>query len=239
MLGYNVRGRDHPGGFLPDNAGLDFMFPVLVNLLPGLVPLRLCLPLPGAGLLDLDPVEGRGEGVVDLETVAWLDLLGLRGLHQDPLAGLPHGEGLEGPGELSVGDHGLVSHLLVGDLVPGVEHQQQHHLVGVDTQDLLHFTLRRVIQSKPCQPWPTLIITSVTAGALSLGCLLSVFLLAEECGVQIGRASTGLQGQDSAGVFRKIKVLEDVEGLKDEIFLAQTVTSLTRPGLPGPELWAG
>ena len=61
-----------------------------------------------------------------------------------------------------------------------------------------------------------IIITSVTAGALSLGSLLSVFLLTEECGVQIGRASTGLQGQDSAGVFSKVKVLEDVEGLEDK-----------------------
>ena len=61
-----------------------------------------------------------------------------------------------------------------------------------------------------------MIITSVTAGALSLGSLVSVFLLTEECGVQIGRPSTGLQGQDSAGVLRKVKVLEDVEGLEDE-----------------------
>ena len=116
------------------------MFSVLVNLLPGLVPLRLCLPLPGAGLLDLDPVEGGGEGVVDLETVSRLDLLRLRGLDQDSLTRLPHRERLQGPGQLSVRDHRLVPHLLVGYLVPVVEHQQEDHLIGVDTQDLLHFT---------------------------------------------------------------------------------------------------
>ena len=152
VLDNNVLGRDHPDGFLPDNAGLDFMFSVLVNLLTGLISLWLGLSLPGAGLLDLDPVEGGGEGVVDLETVTWLDLLGLRGLHQDSLARLPHRERLQGPSQLSVRDHRLVPHLLVGDLVSVVEHQQEDHLVGVDTQDLLHFTFRRVTQSKPCQP---------------------------------------------------------------------------------------
>ena len=41
-------------------------------------------------------MEGRGEGLVDGEGVARLDLLGLGRLHQDPLAGLAHGQWLGG-----------------------------------------------------------------------------------------------------------------------------------------------
>ena len=85
----------------PDDAGLDLVFPVLVHLLPGLVPLGLCLALPGAGLLDLDPVEGGGECLVDVEHVARLDLLSLGLLHQDPLARLAHGQRLQGSRQLS------------------------------------------------------------------------------------------------------------------------------------------
>ena len=212
------------------------MFSVLVNFLPGLVPLRLSLALPGAGLLDLDPVEGGGEGLVDLETVTRLDLLGLGSLHQDSLTGLPHGEWLEGPGQLSVRDHRLVPHLLVGDSVPGVEHQQQHHLVGVDAQDLLHFTFN---VSSQFPPGHTSQLTSVTGGPLSLARLLSVFLLAEESGVEVRRASAGLEGEDSAGVFRQVEVLEHVEGLEGEGLLTETRQSFQRPDLPGPALWAG
>jgi hypothetical protein len=45
-----------PGLHDPDNAGLNLVLPVLVNLLLGLVALWLGLSLPGARLLDLHPV---------------------------------------------------------------------------------------------------------------------------------------------------------------------------------------
>ena len=64
------------------------MLPVLVHFLPRLIPLRLGLALPGAGLLDLDPVKLGGERLVDVELVAGFDLLALRRLDQDPLARL-------------------------------------------------------------------------------------------------------------------------------------------------------
>ena len=76
------------------------MLPVLVHLLPRLIPLWLGLALPGAGLLDLDPVKLGGERLVDVELVAWLDLLALGRLDQDSLARLTNRQGLEGPGEL-------------------------------------------------------------------------------------------------------------------------------------------
>lgn len=76
------------------------MLPVLVNLLPRLIPLGLGLALPGAGLLDLDPVKLGGERLVDVELVAGLYLLALRRLNQDPLARLTNRQGLEGSGEL-------------------------------------------------------------------------------------------------------------------------------------------
>ena len=76
------------------------MLPVLVHLLPRLIPLWLGLALPGAGLLDLDPVKLGGERLVDVELVAGLYLLALRRLNQDPLARLTNRQGLEGPGEL-------------------------------------------------------------------------------------------------------------------------------------------
>jgi hypothetical protein len=45
-----------PGLHDPDNAGLNLVLSVLVNLLLGLVALWLGLSLPGARLLDLHPV---------------------------------------------------------------------------------------------------------------------------------------------------------------------------------------
>jgi hypothetical protein len=44
-----------PGLHDPDNAGLNLVLSVLVNLLLGLVALWLGLSLPGARLLDLHP----------------------------------------------------------------------------------------------------------------------------------------------------------------------------------------
>jgi len=44
-----------PGLHDPDDAGLNLVLPVLINLLLGLVPLWLCLTLAGARLLDLHP----------------------------------------------------------------------------------------------------------------------------------------------------------------------------------------
>ena len=76
------------------------MLPVLVHLLPRLIPLWLGLALPGAGLLDLDPVKLGGERLVDVELVAGLYLLALRRLNQDPLARLTNRQGLEGSSEL-------------------------------------------------------------------------------------------------------------------------------------------
>ena len=64
------------------------MLPVLVHLLPCLIPLRLGLALPSAGLLDLDQVKLGGECLVDMKLVAMFDLLALGGLDQDPLARL-------------------------------------------------------------------------------------------------------------------------------------------------------
>jgi hypothetical protein len=46
-----------PGLHDPDNAGLNLVLSVLVNLLLGLVALWLGLSLPGARLLDLHPVN--------------------------------------------------------------------------------------------------------------------------------------------------------------------------------------
>jgi hypothetical protein len=45
-----------PGLHDPDNAGLNLVLSVLVNLLLGLVALWLGLSLPGARLLDLHPI---------------------------------------------------------------------------------------------------------------------------------------------------------------------------------------
>ena len=45
-------------------------------------------------------MEGRGKGLVDRESVAGLDLLGLGSLHQDPLAGLAHRQRLGGGASL-------------------------------------------------------------------------------------------------------------------------------------------
>ena len=42
--------KDKAPGNLPNDAGLYLVLPVLVHLLPGLVPLRFGLALPGAGL---------------------------------------------------------------------------------------------------------------------------------------------------------------------------------------------
>ena len=76
------------------------MLPVLVHLLPRLIPLWLGLTLPGAGLLNLDPMKLGGKRLVDVELVAGLDLLALGRLDQDPLARLTNRQGLEGSGEL-------------------------------------------------------------------------------------------------------------------------------------------
>ena len=76
------------------------MLPVLVHLLPRLIPLWLGLALPGAGLLDLDPVKLGGERLVDVELVAGLDLLALGRLDQYPLARLTNRQRLEGSSEL-------------------------------------------------------------------------------------------------------------------------------------------
>ena len=76
------------------------MLPVLVHFLSRLIPLWLGLALPGAGLLDLDPVELGGERLVDVELVVGLDLFTLGRLDQDPLARLTNRQGLECSGEL-------------------------------------------------------------------------------------------------------------------------------------------
>ena len=85
------------------------MLPVLFHLLPRLYQLWLWLDR-CAGLLDLDFVEMGGEGVVDVELVARLDLLATWRLDQDPLPPLTNSEGLEGFGELSALSHSLVFH---------------------------------------------------------------------------------------------------------------------------------
>ena len=48
-------------------------------------------------LLDLDPVELRGECLVDCEDVAGFDIFSLGRFLEDPLAGLAHGQRLQGP----------------------------------------------------------------------------------------------------------------------------------------------
>ena len=85
----------------------------------------------------------------------------------------------------------LVPHFLIGDLVPGVEHEEEHHLVGVDTQDVL-----------------------LGLDTLTLAGIIFFFLLfTEEQGIKVRRPGAGLQGQDPATVLAQVKVLEDSKSL--------------------------
>ena len=93
-----------------------------------------------------------------------------------------------------VRDQGLIPHLLVGDLVPGVEHEEEDHLVGVDTQDVL-------------------LTLDALGGSLTRILVVSFLLLTEEQGVEVRRAGAGLKSQDSAAVLAQVKVLEDTKSL--------------------------
>merc|ERR1719234_1758069 len=176
------------------NASLNLVLSVLINLLSRLVPLWFRLSRPGTCLLDLHTMELGCERLVDREGVAWLNLLRLGTLHQDPLGGLAHRQGLQGSGQLSVRDHSLRLHFLVGHLVPGVEHEEEDHLIGVDTQDVL-------------LSFPTLPTSSSSL------LFLCIFLLTKEQGVEVSSASAGLQGENSSAVLCKVEVLEHVKGL--------------------------
>jgi len=115
-----------------DDACFNLMFPVFVHLLFRLTSFRLGLPQPSAGLLNLDPAELRRAGVVDLEGVLRVDLLGLGVLDQDRLAG----KWLERSDQLSVRDGGLVFDLLIGEGLSLVEQKEQTHL-ELDQVELL------------------------------------------------------------------------------------------------------
>jgi len=119
-----------------DDACFNLMFPVFVHLLFRLTSFRLGLPQPSAGLLHLDPVELRREGIVDLEGVRRLNLLSLWVLDQDSLAGFANGKRLERSDQLSVRDGGLVFDLLIGEGLSLVEQKEQTHL-ELDQVELL------------------------------------------------------------------------------------------------------
>ena len=100
--------------------------------------------------------------------------------------------------------------LLVCEPLPGVEHEQYDHLVGVDVEDVL-------LVSRLAPVATTTTSSSCCCCSSLLLLVLPLPLPAVEDSVEVSCASTRLQGQDTTAVLGQVKVLEHIEGLKYKI----------------------